>query len=346
VAADVETYFRRAHLTARRQQERRQQLQWWIARFGTKSRALLDGAALAAALDEERQWSASTTNKYRTALSNVFTVLDGKGAPSPFHKVPRRPEPPAVRRDQPYEIIDAILAHVRDRGFGEAPSRTKAFLRVEAYAPVTRAQLIRMTRADVDFDAKEITTPGRHKGQGTTAQRKPISDDAVAAFRAFDAADCWGRTPSRASIHRTFTAARDAALAELRQTRPDLDLSRAATMRPYDLRHSFGTLTYQLTGSLSITGAMLDHAPNQPGTTMRYAQGAVDDHLKAAGQAIAAAMAARPKYVAPTGLPTTSTNHFPEANQKTPENNRKFAIAKTGPVVGRTAKNGQKRRIS
>jgi integrase len=346
LAADVDTYLRRAHLTDRRRAERRKQLAWWIARFGTKNRAMLEGTALAEALDEQRQWSASTTNKYRTALSNLFTVLDGKGAANPFANVPRRPEPPAVRRDQSYELIDAILAHIRDRGRGAAPSRTKAFLRVEAYAPVTRAQLVRMTPADVDFAGKTITTPGRHKGQGTTAKRKPISDDAVEAFRAFDAAGCWGLVPSRSSIYRTFTAARDAAIQELKRTRPDLDLSRAATMRPYDLRHSFGTMTYALTGSLSVTGALLDHAPNQPGTTMRYAQGAVDDHLKEAGKAIAAAMAARPKYAPPAALPNTSTKHSSKQNQKTPENNRKLANPRLVKKAGATGQNGLNRRIS
>jgi integrase len=346
LAADVETYLRRAHLTDRRRAERRKQLAWWIARFGTKSRAMLEGTALAEALDEQREWSASTTNKYRTALSNLFTVLDGKGSPNPFRNVPRRPEPPAVRRDQSYDLIDAIMAHIRDRGRGAAPSRTKAFLRVEAYAPVTRAQLVRMTPGDVDFVGKTIATPGRHKGQGTLAQRKPISDDAVEAFRAFDAAGCWGRRPSKSSIWRTFTRARDAAIQELRQTRPDLDLSRADTMRPYDLRHSQGTLVQAIVGNLSTTGRYLDHAPNQPGTTMRYAQGAVDEQMMAAGRAVAAAMAARPKYAPPVALPNTSTKHFAKQNQKTPENNRKLAKSRTATKHVRAAKNGLNRRIS
>jgi integrase len=241
--------------------------------------------------------SDSTKDKYRTALSHLFTVLDGKGAPSPFREIKRFDTADPERRDQPYELIDAILANVRDTGQSGQPSRTKAFLTVEAYVPITRAQLTRMSRGDVHWDELEISCPSRKKGRGTKAKRKPITPEGLAAFRAFDAADCWGVKPSNSSIHRTFVRARDAAIAELKQSRPDLDLSRASTMRPYDLRHSFAAMVYAKTGSLSITGQMLDHEDSS--TTFRYAQGAVPAHLKAAGAALSEAFAARPKYVAP-----------------------------------------------
>jgi integrase len=272
-------------------------LKWWRGKFGTRSRASLESVELAAALDGLGK-AASTVNKYRTALSNLYTVLDGKNAANPFRDIKREAETSAQqRRDQPYELIDAILAHVRARGRGAAPSRTRAFLLVEAYAPVTRAQLVKMGPEDVDFEAAEIRTPGRAKGHGTAPRRKPISADAIEAFRAFDAAACWGVKPSRSSIWRTFTRARDAAIKELRRTHPKLDLRRAATMRPYDLRHSFAALTFKQTGSLDVTGQMLDHL--DASTTLRYASGAVDPLLKAAGTAIAAAFASRPKYTPP-----------------------------------------------
>jgi integrase len=307
LAADIVAYLGRAKLSPLRRKERDQQLGWWRGKFGTRSRASLESTELAAALDGLRK-AASTVNKYRTALSNLYTVLDGKNAANPFRDIKRETETSAQqRRDQPYELIDAILAHVRRRGRGEAPSRTRAFLLVEAYAPVTRAQLVKMGPEDVDFEAAEIRTPGRAKGHGTAPRRKPISADAIEAFRAFDAAACWGIKPSRSSIWRTFTRARDAAIVELRRTHPKLDLRRAATMRPYDLRHSFAALTFKQTGSLDITGQMLDHL--DASTTLRYASGAVDPLLKAAGTAIAAAFASRPKYTPPpVALPlTTST---------------------------------------
>jgi integrase len=300
LSGDVVRYLETATLSKARRHERKQQLDWWLTHFGPRKRASLEAPELLKALNS-LDVSASTKDKYRTALSHVFTVLDGKNATNPFREIPRFDKGHPERRDQPYELIDAILAHVRDRGRGKKPSRTKAFLSVEAYAPVTRAQLVRMTPGDVHWETSEISTPGRHKGGGTRPRRKPISADALAAFRLFDAADCWGLRPSKSSIWRTFTAARDEAIAELRETRPDLDLSRAVTMRPYDLRHSFAALTYAQTGSLSITGQLLDHEDQS--TTLRYAQGAVPAHLKAAGEKVAAALAARPKYQPPPTVP-------------------------------------------
>jgi hypothetical protein len=97
---------------------------------------------------------------------------------------------------------------------------------------------------------------------------------------------------------RIFTKARDKAIAELAKTRSDLDLSRAATMRPYDLRHSFATMVLRTTGSLDVTSQMLDHKSKE--TTLRYAQGAVEGVLKSAGAAINAGFAAVPARVDPS----------------------------------------------
>jgi integrase len=162
---------------------------------------------------------------------------------------------------------------------------------------VTPAQLYAMTRSDVHWTATPptITVPGRKKGAGTLPRRKPISADALEAFRAFDVADCWGLTASKSSLWRTFTAARDRAIATLRIDRPDLDLSRATHMRPYDLRHSFAAFTYETTDDLHVTQELLDHA--DPRTTRRYAQGAVSKRLRDAGVAIADAFARRPRHV-------------------------------------------------
>ena len=297
LAADVPVYFATKKLSKQRLQERTQQLAWWVEQFGTRRRATLLPGELQRALNTLRK-SESTINKYRTALSNIFTVLDGKNASNPFRDVPREQEPEAARRDQPYELIQVILAKLRDRGQGKKPSRTKAYLRVKAYAPVTQAQLQLMGPGDIHWTTGEMSTPGRHKGAGTLGKRKPLSREALDAFRDFAAADCWGRTPSRSSMLRIFKVARDAAIAELRVTRPDLDLSRATTMLVKDLRHSFATLTFQRTGSLSVTQELLDHQDKT--TTLRYAQGALPGHLRAAGQAIDEAFAAIPAYVPPT----------------------------------------------
>ena len=205
LAADLEPYFAAAHLTPRREAERRQQLAWWCDRFGTRVRATLTARDLAFTLRTLKR-SPSTRNKYRTALSNVFTVLDGKNAPNPFRDVPPNREPDPENLAQPYEFIDAVLAQIRD-GRAGFPSRTKAYLSCEAYVPITRRQLTQLQPGDVFWATNELVVPGRHKGQGTRGQRKRISDKGMAALRLFAAADCWGRVPSNSSIWRIFRTA-------------------------------------------------------------------------------------------------------------------------------------------
>jgi integrase len=308
LAADVVAYFKTARLSKQRRQERTQQLNWWCVDqgFGKRRRATLTPIELTQALNSLHGTAASTRNHYRTALSNVFTILDGKNAPNPFRDVPKIDEPPAARRDQPYELIAVILAKLRDRGAAkDTQSRTKAWLRVLAYVPVTPKQLEQLRRSDVHWDAHEINTPGRDKGAGTEAKRKPVPwQQGMDALRAFDGAGCWdaeGRVrqpyPSRSSRLRTFKAALTEAIAELRVTRPDLDLSRADEMLVKDLRHSFLTEVLRVTGNLDVTAEFADH--KDKATTLRYAQGAVAGVLKQAGAKLAEAFAARPPYVPP-----------------------------------------------
>lgn len=301
LADDVRRYLESARLSPQRYAERKDQLAWWCESFGRRRRAELDPPDLRRALnglerggrDGHSPMAASTVNKYRFALSHVFTVLDGAGAANPLRDVPKYAEPDPEARNIPYEIIDRIIEEIRDRGQGLSLSRTKAIVRVLAYAPVTPAQLRRMTRDRIDWQAGkdgEIVTPGRKKGRGTAPKRKPLTPQGREAFLAFEAAQCWGVQFSRSSLYKIFIAARDRVVTALRTERPDLDLSRLAQMRPYDLRHSFATVaSHALHGNEALIGEFLDH--QDPRTTKRYIQGALSDHLRAAGAAIAAAFA-------------------------------------------------------
>src|SRR5262249_41512081 len=51
-------------------------------------------------------------------------------------------------------------------------------------------------------------------------------------------------------------------------------------MRPYDLRHSFGTMLYKLTGDIHAVGALMVHASQK--TTARYTLAAVPQRLRLA----------------------------------------------------------------
>jgi integrase/transcriptional regulator with XRE-family HTH domain len=312
LAADVRRYLATAKLTPRRRQEREQQLKWWCEQrdggppFGGRLRSSLETPSIRRALAGLLMGGAasSTVNKYRHALSHVYTVLDGKSAPNPIYEAPKYEEPEAAMRDQPYWAIQLIIDAIRDTGQrADRSSLTKARIRVLAYAPITPMQLRQIRRTDIDWTATPptIITPGRKKGHGTTPRLLPLTTQGLEAFRAFDAADGWEIRFSRSSLHRTFTAARDRVVETLREERPDLDVSRLAKMRPYDLRHSFATMVYKATGDLAITGEFLGHAPGGK-TTRRYAQGALPAHVEKAGEKVILAFSAPTAATVPPRL--------------------------------------------
>src|SRR5262245_60228231 len=174
--------------TQRRYDEYEQVLGWWSEKFGARRRDALESAELLKALNglvkaDGKPASGSTKNKYRQTFSHVWTILDGKNAANPFRDIQKFDEGDPEERDQPYELIDAIMNQIRDRGRGKAPSRTKAFLLCEAYAPVTRAQLLRMDRDSFSAAAMTLTVPSRRKGKGARGRTKPISADGVDALQ-------------------------------------------------------------------------------------------------------------------------------------------------------------------
>jgi integrase len=220
---------------------------------------------------EQPPYSASSVNQRLRALSNLWTVLDGRRAPNPVRDVEEVREANNPPRAIPAETIDAILAAMPDQGYsarGEARSglsKSKARLRVMAATGVAPKTLTQITRADVDFEAGMLRMPGRRKGRTAPGRVVPLTPDAIEAFRALDAADAWGNF-SRAGTWTTF----------LRACRK-LGLH---GLRPYDLRHSFGTRLYQASGDLHATGLLLGHLSQA--TTQRYTRAAVDPRLVAA----------------------------------------------------------------
>jgi integrase/recombinase XerC len=290
-------------ITPRLYQEREQQLAWWAEQFGNRRRADITGLELQEALKTLKR-SASTKNKYRQAFSSLWTKLE-PSAKNPFSEFPVFDEPKPKPRDVPYEFIDLMLAYIRPRGRGRQPSQTHAFLHVEAYTPVTRAQAELMDRTEVDWTTGVITRPERHKGDGQPAMKVQLTPEGLAAFRLFDAADCWGKKPSRSSIRRILIAARDKAYAQLSRTRPDLDLSRARTMSPYALRHSFATFVVNTTANTHVAQQLLGHADLK--TTMGYIQTAMPKLVQETSGAIAEAFATRPKAEVPLSADALQT---------------------------------------
>lgn len=287
--------------------ERTADINLWVSIFGTKRRDLITAADIRIYRDQWmiaprgftddgkplEPYAASTINHRLRALSNLWTVLDGRRAPNPVREVPEVTEPDPMPRGLPYATVEAILSHLGDRGqtpkgHGRKPilrqirrarsqkekaalaalpisappkSKTLPRLRVMAYTGLTPAQLGRMVPTDVDLasDVPSMLIRRRSKGKGAKPRREILLPQAVEAFTMFAERDCWGKF-SPSSVRKSFLLAIKRARAAGHDI-PD-------GVRPYDLRHSFGGMVFAATKSLEATQRMLSHEKRQ--TTMRY----------------------------------------------------------------------------
>lgn len=276
---DIPAYLRTAKLSARNRERRAQQLQWWAdqpgdsgKRLGDQRRYKLEAPELLRVWNRLDTDNPYTRNLYRTALMHLWTVLDGRNAANPVKDMPADQEPEPLPRGLDYAVVRCILNHAPSRR-GRDGAKTIARLAVFAYAPVTPAQMKLIQPGDLTLDGPNpsILVRGRRKGRGVAPSRKPLLPQGVEAFRLFVAAQAFGPFATTA-LRKVFVRARNRAAIAL-----GVDLS---DVRLYDLRHSFGSLVFEATGSDSVTGLMLDHTEAK--TTRRYTLRAVPEHLRQA----------------------------------------------------------------
>lgn len=254
-AADAAKYLR-AVATMPTFKERKHHIGLWAEEFGARARHTIKTVDVDIVLSK---WlaaglSPSAVRNRRTALLSLFSTLDA-GVPGAINPVrgallPRMPE--ATARALSYATIARILAAMPDRGQGvagkarDSASKTKARLTVIAYTGLPHA-LLKALRPDmIDWRGKAVTVPARRKGAGVARRTVPLSETGVAALRQFDALDCWGAFSNSSmlkSFHRACVAA---------DVKP--------IPRVYDLRHSFATELYRLTGDAKATADLLMHA--------------------------------------------------------------------------------------
>jgi integrase len=276
-------------------QTRKTDIERWIAVFGQTPRASISSADIRAQRDTwlcqtnpktKQPYAASTINHWLRALSNLYTVLDGRRAPNPVRDVPEVPEPDARPRGVPIAVVEQIINAIPDRGRPErrtngakvarAPySLTKLRLRVLAYTGLTYAQLRRLKATDVDFERRVLFAQRREKGKGSRPRLLPLLPEAVDALKALHAVNGWGRF-SGASVRKTFLTA----VKKLRKQGQAIPQG----LRPYDLRHGFGTLVYRATRSLKTVQDLLMH--ENPRTTQRYVLSEADQVLIDALEAV------------------------------------------------------------
>ncbi len=304
-------------------QARTNDINLWIAIFGTRRRDTITSSEIRGWRDTwmkqprakgKPPYAASTINHRLRALSNLWTVLDGRRAPNPVRDVPEVKEPDPLPRALSFETIDAILSHMAivsrsPKGLPRqgTQSKTLARLRVIMYTGLTNAQLAQVTPADVDLEHATLLVRGRSKGTGTKPQRLPLHPKAVDAFRHVAAIGAFGPF-SGASMRKNFLVA-------ARKAR-DAGHPVPLDVKPYDLRHSWGTAVVAATGSLEAAKDLLSHRSTR--TTRRYVLGAADALLRAQVNAVAQHFGHGPATPVAQQIGATST---PDA-WKTLENRR------------------------
>jgi integrase len=269
----------------------------WIASpLGAMPRADIDRLDVIAQISRwlETGAAVNTTNKRLSRLRQLFQALDGINTPNPTDKITFLREPESAPRDIPVYIVKLILNSLPDVGRadrgGERPdtSETKIRLRVMAYTGIAPATLRRVSARDLDLDNGRIYLTARRKGKGAPGAWVSLIPPAVDALRAFAAAKLFGRAWSRSSMRKTWLVgikrAKVTAAAYAERTGDPSWVTGLANLpprcKPYDLRHSFASEIYRVTGDIRAVSELLQHADLE--TTKRYTKGAVSERVTAA----------------------------------------------------------------
>lgn len=206
--------------------------------------------------------SASAVNHRRTALQHMWTVLDGRAGKNPVRNVPKFREPDPLPRGLPYAAIDKLWKVI-----GDTPARAR--LMVLAYIGLPHAQIAQLRPEHCDLAGRAVIVQGRRKGRGTTARLVPLTPQGVRAIGAMFRTKAWGKF-HRSWLHKVFR----------RGCAQVPELAALPNLRPYDLRHSFGSEVYRQSGDIRATQVLMGQST--PQLTHRYTLAAVDQRVAAA----------------------------------------------------------------
>lgn len=245
-------------------QERESHIQEWVTVFGRRDRKDIQPYEIQAALDRLRaKYEPATVNKRRTALMDLWTVLDGRHQANPVKATTAYAEPTPEARAPALSDVLRILHEMPSST--DYATKCRARIRVIAWTGWPHAVLKRIQPSDLHLHRSMAFVPARRKGQGAPARWLPLLPEAVAALRAFKKADAFGPF-SNSSLHKRFKKVRD------RLKLPHV--------RPYDFRHFFGTLIATITrDERAVQDLMLLETVEM---ARRYTKAATDPRTQAA----------------------------------------------------------------
>ena len=200
-----------------------------------------------------------TVHKIRTCFIGFYRAMDvGLDVPNPAKLIPRRqtsdPEPRGIAMAQAL----LILKHVGRSG---APTRTGARLMLMCVLGLRPVEIMRIRPAtDWHKTQQQLTV---RTAKGGKARTLPLGDRATAALELLDRLKGWGTFTSAPAARMFHDAVKAAKLTELEP------------LRPYDLRHTFGTEVYRQTKDIKATGAAMGH--KNLSQTERYVEASVSE---------------------------------------------------------------------
>ena len=208
------------------------------ARLGQRRRHAITPADVRAALaDLRRTRAASTCNHYRQALFSLYRALDGRAATNPVRDVEPFASPAPEARGLSYDAIRRILAAMSDQGSAIVKGRPRAGgsaakvrCRVLAFTGLRPSELMRYRPEHWDRATQTLIV---YTGKGGRTRTIPLSAPAAEALADLEALGAIGPF-SMSTVRRAFIRA----------------TARIGMhgVRPYDLRHSYGTALYRAGG--------------------------------------------------------------------------------------------------
>lgn len=237
-------------------------------------------------------------------------------------------------------IAELIFNHMPDQGRAGAGqirpgiSHTKLRLRVMVLTGWHQIELMRFKPEDFrELRKRRVWVTGRKKGKGTAPGWHPVTRAARQAIRAALAADVLGKPFSVRAMATSWNIAVQHAKAAWQAATPKKPWPLPDNIRPYDLRHTYGTAVYRTTGDIRAAQKLLRNKTIS--VTMRYTLAAVDDLAQAASNALDAAQGAAKTF---TSLSRTGVKKGQKATPMTFRGHEPKQ-GRAGRKLGKVAKN-------
>lgn len=287
---------RKQHL--QNQSSVRAELRAWCDLYGQKSRYSITRDDV---LDARAEWleqglAPKTINNRVHRLRAIYRELDGRKAWSPADDIlplPVRDTP--IQRISPGLVL-SVLQKMSEATYPKRLAKTRARFMVYATTGRRPSEIARAEKGDVDFDNR-VWQPRDGKGGQTPGIY--LNDDMLVAWKAFAAADAWGRFNSRV-FPRTIRK-----------------YGWPSGVRPYNLRHTIGISLSEAGFDLADIGPHLGHKRIE--TTRKHYVPVLNSRMQTMSDHIGQRFG--------FAVPQNRSTNAPETGQATSENVRPVADA-------------------